>query len=147
MVCKKPKENYDHASDAGNKEKDEIEPSPSGIGLKIQIGQNQDRYKKYRQPKGGGKEKRKVVVTGSKSKTTSGFEAKGLVPSCALSICFMTYSGKNICSLGVAISSITDPRARSMPKPDQELVGCLLYTSDAADDLLCVDLGGRRIIK
>ena len=27
------------------------------------------------------------------------------------------------------------------------LFGCLLYTSDAADDLLCVDLGGRRIIK
>ena len=26
-------------------------------------------------------------------------------------------------------------------------VCCLLYTSDAADDLLCVDLGGRRIIK
>ena len=24
---------------------------------------------------------------------------------------------------------------------------CLLYTSDAADDLICVDLGGRRIIK
>src|SRR5450756_1913863 len=24
-------------------------------------------------------------------------------------------------------------------------VNCLLYTSDAADDLLCVDLGGRRI--
>src|SRR5450756_743822 len=24
---------------------------------------------------------------------------------------------------------------------------CLLYTSDAADDLLCVDLDGRRIIK
>ena len=24
---------------------------------------------------------------------------------------------------------------------------CLLYTSDAADDGLCVDLGGRRIIK
>src|SRR5450756_3123436 len=33
-------------------------------------------------------------------------------------------------------------RARRSPsKP------CLLYTSDAADDLLCVDLGGRRIIK
>ena len=28
-----------------------------------------------------------------------------------------------------------------------EQAGCLLYTSDAADDLLCVDLGGRRIIK
>ena len=26
-------------------------------------------------------------------------------------------------------------------------VSCLLYTSDAADDLLCVDLGGRRIIQ
>eukprot|EP00657_Telonema_sp_P-1_P000419 TRINITY_DN10809_c0_g1_i1.p1 TRINITY_DN10809_c0_g1~~TRINITY_DN10809_c0_g1_i1.p1 ORF type:complete len:187 (+),score=45.10 TRINITY_DN10809_c0_g1_i1:90-650(+) len=26
-------------------------------------------------------------------------------------------------------------------------VPCLLYTSDAADDLLCVDLGGSRIIK
>src|SRR5665213_312006 len=31
---------------------------------------------------------------------------------------------------------------------DPSLFGyCLLYTSDAADDLLCVDLGGRRIIK
>src|SRR5450756_3058282 len=28
-----------------------------------------------------------------------------------------------------------------------EIYFCLLYTSDAADDLLCVDLGGRRIIK
>ena len=26
-------------------------------------------------------------------------------------------------------------------------ITCLLYTSDAADDLLCVDLGSRRIIK
>ena len=24
---------------------------------------------------------------------------------------------------------------------------CLLYTSDASDDMQCVDLGGRRIIK
>src|SRR5680860_1443008 len=31
---------------------------------------------------------------------------------------------------------------------DQTIINiCLLYTSDAADDLLCVDLGGRRIIK
>ena len=29
----------------------------------------------------------------------------------------------------------------------KENLSCLLYTSDAADDLLCVDLGGRRIIK
>eukprot|EP00657_Telonema_sp_P-1_P001434 TRINITY_DN13613_c0_g1_i1.p1 TRINITY_DN13613_c0_g1~~TRINITY_DN13613_c0_g1_i1.p1 ORF type:complete len:157 (+),score=45.82 TRINITY_DN13613_c0_g1_i1:88-558(+) len=30
---------------------------------------------------------------------------------------------------------------------DEKFWDCLLYTSDAADDLLCVDLGGRRIIK
>ena len=30
--------------------------------------------------------------------------------------------------------------------PD-EIIGCLLYTSDAAVDTPCVDLGGRRIIK
>ena len=29
----------------------------------------------------------------------------------------------------------------------RRVLTCLLYTSDAADDLLCVDLGGRRIIK
>ena len=29
----------------------------------------------------------------------------------------------------------------------EEIKNCLLYTSDAADDLLCVDIGGRRIIK
>ena len=28
-----------------------------------------------------------------------------------------------------------------------QVFGCLLYTSDAADDSLRVDLGGRRIIK
>src|SRR5450756_1195120 len=37
-----------------------------------------------------------------------------------------------------------------LPTSYKEYVGmplsCLLYTSDAADDLLCVDLGGRRII-
>ena len=29
----------------------------------------------------------------------------------------------------------------------EALGACLLYTSDAADDLLCVDPGGRRILK
>eukprot|EP00657_Telonema_sp_P-1_P001730 TRINITY_DN143_c0_g1_i15.p1 TRINITY_DN143_c0_g1~~TRINITY_DN143_c0_g1_i15.p1 ORF type:complete len:109 (+),score=32.33 TRINITY_DN143_c0_g1_i15:154-480(+) len=42
----------------------------------------------------------------------------------------------------VACSSGSDSgRSRWSSSP------CLLYTSDAADDLLCVDLGGRRIIK
>src|SRR5665213_185544 len=38
----------------------------------------------------------------------------------------------------------------AIPTPEHYLpllYSCLLYTSDAADDLLCVDLGGRRIIK
>ena len=30
---------------------------------------------------------------------------------------------------------------------DDSYQACLLYTSDAADDLLCVDLGGRRLLK
>ena len=35
-----------------------------------------------------------------------------------------------------------DARTRALARE----AGCLLYTSDAADDLLCVALGGRRII-
>ena len=34
-----------------------------------------------------------------------------------------------------------------IPPATRKAITCLLYTSDAADDLLCVDLGGRRIIK
>mgnify|MGYP002682458706 CR=1 FL=1 len=34
-----------------------------------------------------------------------------------------------------------------VPKLKYLNLSCLLYTSDAADDLLCVDLGGRRILK
>src|SRR5450756_233856 len=43
-----------------------------------------------------------------------------------------------------------DPKAASKKFEEvdrQHPYSCLLYTSDAADDLLCVDLGGRRIIK
>eukprot|EP01016_Furgasonia_blochmanni_P003196 TRINITY_DN11251_c0_g1_i2.p1 TRINITY_DN11251_c0_g1~~TRINITY_DN11251_c0_g1_i2.p1 ORF type:complete len:378 (-),score=67.19 TRINITY_DN11251_c0_g1_i2:5-1138(-) len=39
--------------------------------------------------------------------------------------------------------SIPGSDTNSNPDPQN----CLLYTSDAADDLLCVDLGGRRIIQ
>ena len=35
---------------------------------------------------------------------------------------------------------------RFFPGEPRHLHPCLLYTSDAADDLLCVDLGGRRFI-
>ena len=33
------------------------------------------------------------------------------------------------------------------PTTYTNMYNCLLYTSDAADDTPCVDLGGRRIIK
>ena len=38
-------------------------------------------------------------------------------------------------------------RVCARPQLVEEYEACLLYTSDAADDLLCVDLRGRRIIK
>ena len=40
-----------------------------------------------------------------------------------------------------------DPGINELLIVDALSKACLLYTSDAADDLLCVDLGGRRIIK
>ena len=50
----------------------------------------------------------------------------------------------------VAFFSVDDS-SRTFTCDRNEFLGrngtCLLYTSDAADDLLCVDLGGRRIIK
>src|SRR5659263_219169 len=65
-------------------------------------------------------------------------------PSCwqiAASVCrsFSPYaSEKDSASAGFYLIAST---------PGRGLWTCLLYTSDAADDLLCVDLGGRRIIK
>src|SRR5665213_3630449 len=41
-----------------------------------------------------------------------------------------------------ALARLKDGREHGTP-----FLSCLLYTSDAADDLLCVDLGGRRLIK
>src|SRR5450756_3253467 len=42
---------------------------------------------------------------------------------------------------------LDDDTIRGWRKLFEQRGVCLLYTSDAADDLLCVDLGGRRIIK
>src|SRR5450756_3166926 len=44
-------------------------------------------------------------------------------------------------------STIKDKVYATARKVSEDFKHCLLYTSDAADDLLCVDLGGRRIIK
>ena len=43
-----------------------------------------------------------------------------------------------------ALRRLTDASAQQLADYPY---GCLLYTSDAADDLLCVDHGGRRILK
>ena len=48
------------------------------------------------------------------------------------------------------IDAAKDSRGQSTPPmtvPPTSAASCLLYTSDAADDMQCVDLGGRRIIK
>ena len=52
-----------------------------------------------------------------------------------------------VCSLvaaGTTSSSLLNDISKDYKA---DIKTCLLYTSDAADDLLCVDLGGRRIIK
>src|SRR5450756_1724124 len=54
--------------------------------------------------------------------------ARGIVRECP-------YSVKDRCMWKLAVANYAID------------VLCLLYTSDAADDLLCVDLGGRCIIK
>ena len=56
--------------------------------------------------------------------------------------------GAIVCALGcAAICGPWMPAAYVHGDPVAQGQCCLLYTSDAADDLLCVDLGGRRIIK
>ena len=60
---------------------------------------------------------------------------------------------KTILEIGPGTGNLTSyildkkPKKIYVVEKDNLLVICLLYTSDAADDLLCVDLGGRRIIK
>ena len=51
----------------------------------------------------------------------------------------------------INLDDFNDELGTNIDSEDYESLGgliiCLLYTSDAADDLLCVDIGGRRIIK
>eukprot|EP00831_Metopus_contortus_P069819 TRINITY_DN6294_c0_g1_i5.p1 TRINITY_DN6294_c0_g1~~TRINITY_DN6294_c0_g1_i5.p1 ORF type:complete len:136 (-),score=30.22 TRINITY_DN6294_c0_g1_i5:48-455(-) len=50
-------------------------------------------------------------------------------------------------SAPTSLISVSSVKARSPGPMYSALIPCLLYTSDAADDTPCVDLGGRRIIK
>ena len=49
---------------------------------------------------------------------------------------------------GATMPTFTSMDEKGEPdmNPEQWANACLLYTSDAADDTPCVDLGGRRII-
>src|SRR5665811_1859385 len=54
------------------------------------------------------------------------------------------------CKEGIAHicwSTLDEGDLALVPDPGYPVYACLLYTSDAADDLTRVDLGGRRIIK
>ena len=66
----------------------------------------------------------------------------------------LDYKTQKLIAIGITAAhcdeTATEKQMRSTMKElkvTQEEIACLLYTSDAADDLLCVDLGGRRIIK
>ena len=72
--------------------------------------------------------------------------------------CRLSYGGPDICGslrvqglsfffLASDISDFLWGVGQWGPQGTDPALACLLYTSDAADDLLCVDLGGRRIIK
>eukprot|EP00826_Nyctotherus_ovalis_P013595 TRINITY_DN13703_c0_g1_i2.p1 TRINITY_DN13703_c0_g1~~TRINITY_DN13703_c0_g1_i2.p1 ORF type:complete len:112 (-),score=33.70 TRINITY_DN13703_c0_g1_i2:2-337(-) len=55
-----------------------------------------------------------------------------------------------VVSTNIAETSLTIPGIRYVVDTGRRKLkdyNCLLYTSDAADDMQCVDLGGRRIIK
>eukprot|EP00657_Telonema_sp_P-1_P006533 TRINITY_DN2543_c0_g1_i5.p1 TRINITY_DN2543_c0_g1~~TRINITY_DN2543_c0_g1_i5.p1 ORF type:complete len:352 (+),score=80.24 TRINITY_DN2543_c0_g1_i5:208-1263(+) len=57
------------------------------------------------------------------------------------------FGSENISDTGVVAEFTMVEGGRKRKRNTTLTRRCLLYTSDAADDLLCVDLGGRRIIK
>ena len=50
-------------------------------------------------------------------------------------------------SYGIHVAELAGVPDQVITRAGELMRRCLLYTSDAADDLLCVDLGGRRLIK
>ena len=59
--------------------------------------------------------------------------------------CFQLKRCREDRGLGRVLVAVQETGAQALQAQDSRL--CLLYTSDAADDLPCVDLAGRRIIK
>ncbi|GAB5815286.1 hypothetical protein JMUB7540_28130 [Staphylococcus aureus] len=62
----------------------------------------------------------------------------------------MYYSLQNYYNTRIETIKVSEKLSKvdvdKLPKKGIDIT-CLLYTSDAADDTPCVDLGGRRIIK
>src|SRR5680860_40147 len=58
--------------------------------------------------------------------------------------CSPAVVGEGLVGLGHLVGVLATLHSSAEPVGGVEDL-CLLYTSDAADDLLCVDLGGRRI--
>ena len=61
----------------------------------------------------------------------------------ALASVFPTSAGRLKPSILIDVGANVDSKPHNLA----QFALCLLYTSDAADDMQCVDLGGRRIIK
>src|SRR5450756_1103101 len=77
--------------------------------------------------------------------------SSGPYPSERIPVTYVaTMSRASLCRSRSTVSPSPDtkvPMPRCVETYPSRSSSCLLYTSDAADDLLCVDLGGRRIIK
>ena len=77
-----------------------------------------------------------------------------IIMTVTISICSHPFSNRDVHQNKVITAVRITMRASNYPQlmpalPDtfKTAYNCLLYTSDAADDLTRVDLGGRRIIK
>src|SRR5665811_1632588 len=79
------------------------------------------------------------ILTQLVSCDTQHVSAKGILGGCICSI--------DVKATGHAHTTAVSNRHGILCQVTIDCLACLLYTSDAADDLTRVDLGGRRIIK
>ena len=79
----------------------------------------------------------KVIALDDIELNIKSFKKPGLINKFAY-----TYLRKSKAQRSYEFGSIMLSKGILTPQP----IACLLYTSDAADDMQCVDLGGRRII-
>eukprot|EP00825_Cyclidium_porcatum_P002385 TRINITY_DN1109_c0_g1_i5.p1 TRINITY_DN1109_c0_g1~~TRINITY_DN1109_c0_g1_i5.p1 ORF type:complete len:172 (-),score=22.96 TRINITY_DN1109_c0_g1_i5:82-597(-) len=82
---------------------------------------------------------------------TAGFVSHTGAPTGLLKAVYLDEGGYLLLDSELGIGLLDDRREKNDQKKktgrQNRVSTCLLYTSDAADDMQCVDLGGRRIIK